>query len=178
MEYVPAILITIGIIVVIIAAMLWGWRAQQRRHANTPIPPPVPAGTELGQAALAVEGQYVSTAFAHDLLTRVNAHSLGNKSLAVLEVYPGGLCYRRAGEDDLFIPASAITEVGYGSGQSGKFVEKDGLIMVTWTLGKHEGAEQTHLVTTGFRVRYAEEKKPLRQALEELMASTPKEKNA
>lgn len=177
MDYLPAILITLGIIVVIVAAMLWGWRNQQRRHGQIAQPAAVPAEADLGEPLLAVEGQYVSTTFAEDALTRVNAHTLGDRGNALIHVHPAGVVYYREGAQNFFIPSDQLTGVRYSSGQSGKFVEKDGLVTLDWLLG--QPPQQTPLaVQTGFRPRYAAEKKPLRDALAELTASTTKENNA
>ncbi len=177
MDYLPAILITLGIIVVIVSAMLLGWRNQQRRHGGIAAPAAVPDEAALGQPLLAVEGQYVSTTFAADPLTRVNAHTLGDRGNALIHVHPGGVAYYREGAENFFIPSGQLTGVRYGSGQSGKFVEKDGLVILDWQLGAAE--QQPPLaVQTGFRPRYAAEKKPLRDALAELTASTTKENNA
>ena len=177
MEYLPAILLTLGIIVVIVAAMLFGWRNQQRRHGNFAPPVPVPDKETLGQPLLEVEGQYVSTALAHDALTRVNAHTLGDRGNALIQVYPTGVAWFREGAENFFIPTQQLTGVRYSSGQSGKFVEKDGLVTVDWLLGQPPQFVPL-AVQTGFRPRYAAEKKPLRDALAELTASPTKENNA
>lgn len=174
MEYLPAILITAAIIIVIVAAMLLGWRNQHRRHASIPAPMPMPQ--DLEDSLFQAEGVYVATTTAGDWLGRIHAHDLGDKSNALLAVYPNGVGVWREGEENFFIPATDITAVDYSSGQTGKFVEKDGLIMVTWTLGAHK--EEALAVQTGFRPRYSQDKKPLRDALAELMATTAKENNA
>ena len=51
---------------------------------------------------------------------------------------------------------------------AGKFVEKEGLVIVTWKLG-------TTAVDTGFRTRSAEEKTPLVSAITELLPADPAE---
>ena len=61
----------------------------------------------------------------------------------------------RSGADNLFIPAADLTDVRRESGMNGKFVEKDGLLVVSWLLGGQE-------VSTGFRTRAAADRVPAR----------------
>jgi hypothetical protein len=49
---------------------------------------------------------------------------------------------------------------------AGKFVEKDGLLVVSWMLGSRE-------LDTGFRTRRAGDKAPLLTALQELISAAP-----
>ena len=65
---------------------------------------------------------------------------------------------------DLAVPWKDLQDVGLSSGMAGKFVEKDGLVVVGWLLGETA-------VETGFRPRYAEEKNALVAAIENVMGS-------
>ena len=49
---------------------------------------------------------------------------------------------------------------------AGKFVEKDGLLVLSWMLGSHE-------LDTGFRTRRAEDKTVLLNALQDLISAAP-----
>jgi hypothetical protein len=74
--------------------------------------------------------------------------------------------FDRAGASTLYIPAASLTGVRQESGMAGKFVEKDGLLVLTWMHGSHE-------LDTGFRTRRAADKDTLYTALQELISSAP-----
>ena len=156
---VPAILAFL-LIVAIFGLMAWGWRSRLKRQADVAELPAVPE--QLGAASLSVDGTYVVTTSSGDWLDRIAAHGLGIRTTAKLDVHPEGIVLHRSGAQDLFIAKDALTEVGTQSGMAGKFVEKDGLVAIGWRLGEKS-------VDTGFRTTEAAAKRPLVQALEELL---------
>ncbi|MCB4207571.1 hypothetical protein [Arthrobacter sp. UM1] len=110
---------------------------------------------------LAVEGEYVSTTLADRSFERVGRYGLGVKSLGSLEVLPSGIVLARSADTDFFIPSHDLVHVERGDGIVGKFVEKKGLITVTWLLG-------SDMVTSGFRARYASDTQRFVDAAREL----------
>jgi hypothetical protein len=156
-----AMLAVVAVVFVLIAV---GWRNRLKRQADVEQLPPVPAAP--GEPAAAAEGQYVATTTAGDWLDRIAVHGLGIRTNASLAVYPHGVLYERSGAHALYIPATSLTGVRQDSGMAGKFVEKDGLLVLAWTLGAHE-------LDTGFRTRRAADKDVLYQALQDLISSAP-----
>lgn len=156
---VPAIL-TLSIIVIVFGLMGWGWRNKLKRQADVAELPAFPE--QLGAASHVVDGTYVVTTSRGDWLDRIAVHGLGVRTPAKLEIHPEGIALRRSGAQDLFIAKDAFEEVGTQAGMAGKFVEKDGLVVVGWKLG-------TKSVDTGFRTTEATAKRPLLKALEELL---------
>lgn len=154
------VLITLAILLAIFALMWWGWRNKLKRQGGIAELPLVP--DDAGPASLSVPGQYVTTTSEGDWLDRIAVHGLGLRTKAVLGIHAGGILIARSGAADVFIPRDALTEVGTQSGMAGKFVEKDGLVVMTWRLG-------TLSVDTGFRTTAAEAKRPLVRALQELL---------
>lgn len=148
-EYTPAVLLALAIIALLAALVLLGWRSRLRRQSDIAAPPPVPAETGVLLADPS-EGQYVCTTSAGDWLDRIAAHQLGIRSNATLGIHPTGVLLARHGAADVFIPAASIAGVSRSSGMAGKFVEKDGLLVITWALGDKA-------VDTGFRPRYHQE---------------------
>jgi hypothetical protein len=123
--------------------MLRGWRARQRRQADLPAPPPLPAVP--GPVVVgAVGGLFVGTTFAGDWLDRVAVHGLAHRAPAQLVVRSDGIWFERDGADDLFLPWSTVRGAELGDALAGKVVGKGGLLLVHWELG-------TRLLTTGFR---------------------------
>ncbi len=93
-------------------------------------------------------------------------HNLGLRTNAKLSVHPEGVLFERAGAGPVFIPAGRLTGVRQESGMAGKFVEKDGLLVLSWMLGSHE-------LDTGYRTRRAEDKAVLLTTLQDLISAAP-----
>ena len=146
-------------------ALIWlGWRNRLRRQADVEPLPAVPAG--LRGPLAAADGQYVATTTAGDWLDRIAVHQLGIRTNAVLSAHPEGVLFDRSGAGPVFIPAARLTGVRQESGMAGKFVEKDGLLVLSWMLGSRE-------LDTGFRTRRAEDKALLLATLQDLISAAP-----
>ncbi|MGJ9402063.1 hypothetical protein [Arthrobacter sp. KK5.5] len=155
-QYLPAILVTAAICVVLVLLIALGWRNRLRRQSDVAAPEPAPG--DLGAPSASAEGQYVSTTAGGDWLDRIAVHSLGLKSNAVLEVHPDGLLFVRNGAPNLYIGRAELSGVRRESGMAGKFVEKNGLLVLSWRLGDRE-------VDTGFRPRRPADMVPLASAV-------------
>lgn len=156
---VPGIL-TLLIVAVAFTLMWWGWRNKLKRQADVGQLPEVPA--ELGEALISVPGQYVVTTSGGDWLDRLAVHGLGIRTPAVVHAYPSGILVERSGAQDIFIAKEHFTELATQAGMAGKFVEKDGIVVISWLLA---GAE----VDTGFRTTEAGAKHPLMETLQTLL---------
>lgn len=152
--------LSVGLIVLIFFMIWRGWRGRTARQSDVGALPAVPS--EVGEQLCEVEGQYVVTTTSGDWLDRIAVHGLGVKSDAVVMVFAAGVHFVRTGAPDVFIPVHSLEDVHFSSGMAGKFVEKDGLVVVSWRLG--EG-----LVDTGFRTRHAADRNTLRVAIESLL---------
>lgn len=145
--------------------LIWlGWRNRLRRQADVEPLPAVPAG--LSNPLAAADGQYVASTTAGDWLDRIAVHQMGIRTNAVLSVHPEGALFDRSGAGPVFIPAARLTGVRQESGMAGKFVEKDGLLVLSWMLGSRE-------LDTGFRTRRAEDKALLLATLQDLISAAP-----
>ncbi|WGW13796.1 hypothetical protein LWF01_08650 [Saxibacter everestensis] len=160
MDRLIPVLIAVAVIALLFLLLWLGWRGRLKRQAEIAAPDPVPQS--LGDAILVVPGSYVATTTEGDWLDRIAVHQLGIRTDATVEVRPEGLVWRRSGVSDFFIPVGKLRSVRTESGMAGKFVEKDGLVVVSWRLGKQ-------LVDTGFRTRQAEHRPALKQAISELV---------
>jgi hypothetical protein len=157
-------LLMLSLAVVVFALLAFGWRSRLRRQADIAPLPVVPAG--LGAPLAAADGQYVASTTAGDWLDRIAVHNLGIRTDAELRVHPEGVLFERSGAGPVFIPAGRLTGVRQDSGMAGKFVEKDGLLVLSWMLGARE-------LDSGFRTRRAQDKAPLFKALQELISAAP-----
>jgi hypothetical protein len=164
MEYLGWIALTLGIIVVVVALMALGWRNRLRRQADVPAPPDAPA--DPGPVLYEAEGQYVATTTAADWLDRIAVHGLGLRGNAVAAVHPDGVVITRTGARTVFIPRADLVSVQLASGMTGKFVEKEGLVVITWRLGPGR-------VDTGFRTRHPASKAQLVAAVAALVPAEP-----
>jgi len=154
-------LVLIGVALTLIAV---GWRNRLRRQSDVEPLPEVPAA--LGAPLASADGQYVASTTAGDWLDRIAVHQLGIRTNAELSVHPDGVLFDRAGAGPVYIPAGQLTGVRQESGMAGKFVEKDGLLVLSWMLGSRE-------LDTGFRTRRADDKTILFNALQNLISAAP-----
>ncbi|HEX9088541.1 MAG TPA: hypothetical protein VF867_13555 [Arthrobacter sp.] len=159
-----SLILTLVLIGVALALIWLGWRNRLRRQADVEPLPEIPA--ELGAAVAVADGQYVASTSAGDWLDRIAVHNLGLRTNAELSVHPEGVLFDRSGAGPVFIPAARLTGVRQESGMAGKFVEKDGLLVVSWMLGTRE-------LDSGFRTRHAADKPLLLNALQDLIPAAP-----
>lgn len=155
-----AVVISLVAIVLLVGLMALGWRNRVRRQQTLQAPPVPPQ--DPGAPLYAAVGQYVVTTTGGDWLDRVTAHGLGNKATATAAVYPHGLLFDRSGDTDVYIGTQNLTGVRLERGMAGKFVEKDGLVVVSWTM-------DSQTFDTGFRTRYAADKTQLLAAISALI---------
>jgi hypothetical protein len=156
-----AVALLLLIVVAVWALMLVGWRRRAGRSAGLDVLPAVPAdpGPPLTEPA---EGVYVSTTTAGDWLDRVTAQGLGTRSAADMVVTGAGVGWMRQGAPQVWAPRAALVGVRRASGMAGKFVERDGLVVVTWRLGEQE-------LDTGFRPRRGQDAGRLARAVGQLV---------
>jgi hypothetical protein len=164
MEKVLPGLAMLAVAAVVFALIGMGWRNRLRRQSDIEQLPAVPP--ELGAPLVAADGQYVASTTAGDWLDRIAVHGLGIRTNARLTVHPEGVLMDRSGAPALFIPTATLSGIRQDSGMAGKFVEKDGLLVLSWTLGAHQ-------LDTGFRTRRAADKPALLQTLQELISAGP-----
>ncbi|MBT1003734.1 hypothetical protein KIH31_14100 [Paenarthrobacter sp. DKR-5] len=163
MEKLLPTLFAVLLVLVVFGLLARGWRSRLKRQGSVRLPTVPEALTE---PVLSAEGQYVVTTTAGDWLDRIAAGGLGIRSNAVASVHREGLLFSRSGAEDLFIPAGDLDSVRLERGMAGKFVEKDGLLVVRWRLGERE-------LDTGFRTRAAADKPALAKALETILPAAP-----
>ncbi|PAK96463.1 hypothetical protein B8X04_03925 [Brevibacterium casei] len=159
-----SVLIIAGIFLLILLALTWGWTRRKRsQEALT-----APAKPHLGITPIAdpVEGSYVSTTHAGHPLERVAIHGLGIRTTGELVVTDGGVILDLAGREDFLIPRADIASVDTTSGMIGKFVERGGIVRITWRLGET-------LVDTGFRARYSADTAPTVNRIREMIVEAP-----
>ena len=135
-----------------------GWTRRVRRDADVPSLPPVPAEHDGAPSLFAAEVKYVSTTTAGDWLDRIASQGLGFASRGTALVFPDGVIITRQGAEDLWIPGESIQALRREAGMAGKFVERKGLVVITWRLGER-------LLDSGLRVRQAQRTQPLLEQL-------------
>lgn len=162
---------SVTLLVALAVLGLWGmwhgWQGRARRTALlVPTLPQVPTDPGAPTAGPA-EAVYVSSTRAGDWLDRVVAHDLGVRSPAHVTVHPTGVLVRRTGARDLWVPAPALRAVGTARGQAGKFVGRDGLVVLTWVPDPTTGAA----LDTALHVRHDADRGTLLTAAAALVAA-------
>jgi hypothetical protein len=162
--------------VVLLALVLTGRRRiAARTEQVVPAPPALPtADGALGEKVLGpLEAVYVSSTLSGDWLARVGAHGLGDRSNADVTVYDQGVVVERDGAAPVFVPAATLLDVTTASGMAGKFVGRDGLLVLTWQVPADGDIEATAL-DTGLRLRHHADTTRTLEAVRPLISpSTP-----
>ncbi|WP_313813818.1 hypothetical protein [Glutamicibacter sp.] len=143
-EAILPVVITVLVVIAACAAILIGWRNLKARQAE--IPAPFEPFDDSIQHSFT--GMYVATTKFEDWLDRIAVHDLGVRSNADLELGEQGIHILRPGTSDVHIPWTAFERVVRSSGMIGKFVEKNGLIVISWE-------KDGYTFDTGFRPRFA-----------------------
>lgn len=147
--YLNYLFVSFAIIAAAALLLWWGWRGRRRRQAGLPEPAAVPPEIIDSQPLAAGEGMVIGTVKAADYLDRVAVHGLGIRTDGRLEVHEQGVAVFRAGARNFLITRDQLTHTRTDRGVVGKFVERDGALIVGWTLGPED-------VETAFRARHAE----------------------
>jgi len=166
-----AVVVLVAIVALVYVGMRAGWKRRGRTTAELvpalPTAPADPGAVRLGP----LDAVYVSTTTAGDWLDRVVAHDLGVRSQASVTVLDAGVRIERSGATDVFVPTGALTDTSTAPGMAGKFVGKDGLVVLTWAPTTTPGAPQ---LDTGLRPHHSADGAALVAAVTALIA--PKEK--
>ncbi|HSP52549.1 MAG TPA: hypothetical protein VLO00_06615 [Cryobacterium sp.] len=127
-----ATIITVAVLLGLLALMLHSWRGRSRRDSALPAGYPLPVDTarELVSAAVL----YVATTLRAQPLERLNIPGLGFRARARLTVTDAGVILALAGEEAVFIPASAIAVLEDATVAIDRAVETDGLLLLGWRL--------------------------------------------
>ncbi len=147
-------------------AMRRGWLRRTERSAQvlTALPDP---DADLGIVVTpAFEVSYVSTTRAGDWLDRVTVHELGNRSQATVQVFADGVRIERSHGEPLVLSRSVLRGVTRLPGMAGKFVGRDGLVVLSWS----ERGQVAAAFDTGIRARYRAEGEILVDAVRSLLA--------
>jgi hypothetical protein len=130
--------LAVGLVAVVVLLVYLSNRSVRRAQEQV-IPKPADSLNVLHPHS----AYYVSTVFADKALTRVWAHGLGGRGKAFLYIGAEGISISRHGEPGFLIPTKSLTGVARASATIDKAVERDGLLVLLWTLGADELA--THL---------------------------------
>lgn len=172
-----AVTIMVVLALVLLAAMWWGWRRRVARTAvglgevvhavsQTASEPAAETGTEAPAGVRDVPGVYVTSTSAGDWLDRIGAQGLGARSSVRVDVREDGVLLRRGGAPDVFVPREDLVGVSRARGMAGKFVERDGLVVLRWRLGERE-------LDTGIRTKLRADRPRLVEAIGALVEAPP-----
>ena len=128
------VLLFIGLFLLVLAGMWWGWQNRAKRQAGLPELPAVPI--EIG-ADLAPEltGLYVGTTVATQWQNRIVARGLGERADSVARLIPAGVVIERQGSGPIFIPSGQLLDARLEPALAGKVVGQGGLLVLRWHHG-------------------------------------------
>lgn len=142
------VLVALGVFVLVLALMAWGWR--NRKRAQTDLYdtlPPVPA--EPGEIVLGpLSGVYIGSTMAGDWQSRIASPPLGHRSAGTFTAHTGGLRLDLA-EATVWIPRGDLEDVRRDYRLANKVVPGGGLLVARWHAAREDGS--TTVIDSGFR---------------------------
>lgn len=131
-----AVALMLGLAALALVGMRVGWRHRVRRTAAI-LPDALPVGpADPGTARTGpLPAVYVSTTTAGDWLDRLASHGLGERSRSTVQVFDAGVVIRRPSSTDVFVPAADLLSARLDRGMAGKYVGREGLVVLRWRLG-------------------------------------------
>lgn len=163
-----ALLLAFFVIVLFtVAARAWLVRVRQDEEGGDL--PSIPEDLESREPLAVIIGMYVATCEHQKHLQRLMAHGLGVRTRVTVFIYPDGILYDRDGAAPIWVSTHVLVGFGTTSGMVGKFVERDGIIVVSWRW-------RNEIVDTGMRTQTHEGKRLFLQELNSITSdslSTP-----
>jgi hypothetical protein len=159
-----AVLVMVGAALLILVAMLWGWRRRKRRDAGLQAPlGDIPAGAEVLATA---GGLYVATTVHDKPLDRLSIRPLAFRSRVAVTVTSAGVALDLPGAPRVFIGRDRLRAVGRATWTIDRVVEAGGLPFFAWTV--------TDEVTADSYIRVQDaDPAPLLDAVSGLLAPIP-----
>lgn len=127
------LMMVLGLLVVLLGLMVFGWRARQRRQSTIAAPPPPPE--DAGDVIGVFSARYVATTIAGEPLNRIAVNGLGFRSAATVTVTDDGVLIERPGERLWWLDVASIRGVRRATWTIDGVVESGGLHLVEWPLG-------------------------------------------
>lgn len=127
-----AVLVLVGVAVVLLALMAWGWWRRTRRDAGLV----APVGDVPDDAATLAtfDGLYVATT-AHDLpLERLAVRGLGFRSRVTIAVTRAGVVLDLPGQPRIVIATERLADVALSTVAIDRVVEAGGLTRLSWRI--------------------------------------------
>jgi hypothetical protein len=158
----------IAVILVILAALRWGWQRRRARQGQFEL---IGGQAESGNnnsagldaetiaSDMSVRAKYIGTARSEDLFERIVAG--GGPAQVLLRVSPTTLAIERPGRARLPLTADSIVAVGTGRGLLQKSYHRHGLLMITWRWNDQE-------VVSGFWIADSEIQQRVLTEIEQL----------
>jgi hypothetical protein len=127
-----ALLLMVGIAVILLGLMAWGWWRRTRRDARLVAPTgEIPAGAAtIGT----FEAFYVATTVHDQALERLAVSGLGYRSRAGIVVTDAGVALDLTGAARIFLAADRLVSVGQATVAIDRVVERDGLVRLAWRI--------------------------------------------
>lgn len=136
-------LLVLGLVVLIWAAMWWGWRRRVDRQRR--LGEPRWLSTAVGDTGPRLRCTYLGTTTAGDWLDRISAHGLGRRGPAELAAHGGELLVHRPGARSFAIESAELLGARREAGIANRLAPRHlGVVVVCWRLGDQ-------MVDTGFQ---------------------------
>ncbi|MDE2386480.1 MAG: hypothetical protein KGL77_02130 [Actinomycetales bacterium] len=140
----------LGLVLLALAYLaIRSWRGKAIAHAK--FLPELPTAFASAGDQLAAAASYVVTTFGGSPLERVMAHGLGNRGKAALYLSENGVVIERQGENALHLANASIVSVETATATLDRVVERDGLVVITWSTDTGKFDTYLRILNTEFR---------------------------
>ncbi|GAA4764656.1 MULTISPECIES: PH-like domain-containing protein [Microbacterium] len=126
--YLPGLLVAVGLAVLALGGMAWGWRRRTRRDAALT----APMRPSEGRETAVFDVLYVATTRHDHPLERLALRPLAFRARASVTVTDAGVALALAGEPAVFLRAAELAGAGRATWTIDRAVEKDGLVVIAW----------------------------------------------
>ncbi|NLA10344.1 MAG: hypothetical protein GX871_09115 [Microbacteriaceae bacterium] len=128
-----AVAVMLGVAILILGLMLWGWTRRRRRDAGiiAPFDTRTPA-QRTDDGGFTESGLYVASTAHGAPLERLAIAGLAFRTKAAVTVSPAGVAIDLAGERPVLFTPDMLVGVDRATWAVGRVVEPDGLVLIAW----------------------------------------------
>lgn len=161
--------VLLALVVWLIVATWRSWRRRQAVAEGAFALPPVP--DPLSAVVAEAEGTYLGTTSVGTGVVDFRlfpGHDLAFPAAGRMAVLADGVLFARTGGADVFVPATELRRVSLADGFAGRYVERNGVVVVEWALPARSADGAPAELNTGYRVRSAADVGPVVRALQSI----------
>lgn len=168
MNYLTPAVILLSVALIVFTLMWLGWRARHRAQRHLAEPDAALTGELEAATRILPSAHYVATTPSDAPLERIVVGGLGFRGRCALAVNDRGVLIGIRGESPFVIPWGALRSLELGTATIDRVVEREGLTVLRWQLGKDDAAK---VVDTSLRIVNPDDRATFHQWVEDGLAA-------